>query len=439
MNPLTTPVDLVVTGAQVMDSDGTFSVAQVHVSGGRIVAVDRGPRGVGAAGAALPGGAPSGAPGGAQVVEAGGRWLIPGIVDCHTHLGWTTFLPDDEPDEPEPDAPESDEPEPGRSGAPGSGRVDDARARRRARVAPALAATLRAGVTSARDAGGAEAELRDEVAAGLLLGPRLAVAVEILTAEARGGSGGATGEWSSTGSGDVERLRERVRDLVDRGADWIKLMATGGVMAPAGTELESAFSEEEITAVVDEARAHGVRVMVHAWGGPAVTHAIAAGAASIEHGIFLTRAQAVAGAARGTVLVPTLAIYAEVAQMAERGELPASVLNRTRRVVAAHPVAVQTARDAGMRVALGSDFGTSEQHGLNLVEIDHLALAGLGAREALLAATRNGAELLGTGSGLLEVGAVFDAVLLDSDPGDTGIFHRPDVVVAVYQDGQKVH
>ena len=172
--------------------------------------------------------------------------------------------------------------------------------------------------------------------------------------------------------------------------------------------------------------------------GAAITHAIAAGAASIEHGIFLTAEQAQAGAARGTVLVPTLAIYAEVLRMAERGELPARVLERTRRVVAVHPVAVATAQEAGMRVALGSDFGTSAQHGRNLVEIDHLARAGLGGAGALLAATRNGAELLGRGSGVLDVGAVFDAVLLDGDPRVTEIFHRREAVVSVFQGGARV-
>ena len=376
MSPFTAPVDLVVRGAQVMESDGSFSLAQVHVAGARIVAVDRRP------------GTLDGAPGGATVVEAAGRWLIPGIVDCHTHLGWTTFLPDDEPGD----------------------------------LAPGLAATLAAGVTSARDAGGAGSGLRDEVAGGALPGPRLAVAIEMITAQ----------------TGGVGALRERVRALVDDGADWIKVMATGGVMAPAGTELESAFSAAEITAVVDQARALGVPVMVHAWGGDAVTHAIAAGAASIEHGIFLTPEQAAAGAAAGTALVPTLAIYAEVARMAERGALPGADLDRVRRIVAAHPRAVRTAHEAGMKVALGSDFGTSDQHGRNLVEIDHLARAGLGARGALLAATRTGAELLGTGTGLLEVGEVFDAVLLAEDPSEAGVFLRRETVVGVYQDGRAV-
>ncbi|WP_066462730.1 amidohydrolase family protein [Sanguibacter suarezii] len=403
MSTLPAAADLVVRGAQVMTSEGAFSPARIEVTGGRITRVDRGHDTTHG----------ETRPGGPVIVEAQDMWMIPGVVDCHTHLGWTTFLHDD-------DAHGHDDAD--GPGAPVAAQ-EAAWARRRAQVAPGLAATVAAGVTRARDAGGAEARLRDEVADGVLAGPRLTVAVEILTAE--------PGE-------DADDLRRRVSDLAGRGADWIKLMATGGVMAPAGSELESAFTRDQIVAAVDEARRRGVRVMVHAWGGPAITDAIEAGAASIEHGIFLTTEQAAAGAARGTVLVPTLAIYAEVAQMAERGELPPAAGERAARVVAAHPAAVRTAHEAGMAVALGSDFGTSAQHGRNLVEIDHLARAGLGPREALLAATRNGARLLGTGSGLLEVGEVFDAVLLGADPSDTSIFARPDVVVSVFQGGRAV-
>lgn len=412
MNSLPAPADLVVRGAQVMTGEGSFSPARLEVTGGRITRVDRGPDAE--THAETHGDTRRGGP---VVVEAQGLWMIPGVVDCHTHLGWTTFLHDDDHADDAHGNDDADGP-----GAPVAAE-EAAWVRRRAQVAPGLAATVAAGVTRARDAGGAEARLRDEVADGVLAGPRLAVAVEILTAE--------PGE-------DADDLRRRVRDLAGRGADWIKLMATGGVMAPAGSELESAFTRDQIVAAVDEARRRGVRVMVHAWGGPAITDAIDAGAASIEHGIFLTPEQAAAGAARGTVLVPTLAIYAEVAQMAERGELPPVAGERAARVVAAHPAAVRTAHAAGMAVALGSDFGTSAQHGRNLVEIDHLARAGLGPREALLAATRNGARLLGTGSGLLEVGEVFDAVLLGADPSDTSIFARPDVVVSVFQGGRAV-
>lgn len=394
---------LVVHGAQVMDGAGGFSPATVTARDGVVVSVERGPGPEGAAPpaphpqaavpatASRPGPPGTGAAGrpGASVttIDGTGLWLMPGVVDCHTHLGWTTFLPADDL--------AGDLPDP----------ADRARARL-ARLAPGLAATLRAGVTSVRDAGGAEAATRDAVASGQVLGPTMQTAVATITDEL---------------ARDPRALRARVRELVGRGAEWVKVIATGGVMSPDGAEDESPFDARDLRAVVDEAAGLGVRVMVHAWGGDALTHAVAAGVASVEHGMFLTERQAAEGAARGVVLVPTLAIYSEVAEMARRGELPERVRARAERVVEAHPRAVRRAVDAGMEIALGSDFGTTEQHGRNLVEIDHLARAGLGAVGALRAATQAGARLLGRGSGVVEAGQRLDAVLLARDPRDTAV------------------
>lgn len=474
---------LVVTGAQVMDRDGTFSPATVTVVGGTIVAVERGGTGVdgrptGGAGRGderVPGtlrhdvhsdattpedvqsdgarlgigrGASDGGPsqgaadrrrsGTVRRLDASGRWLIPGVVDCHTHLGWTTFLPedDDRDDDAETAAADRAEAAAGRiepsaavrTGAsaadrPASSAADRADAALLSRAAPGLAATLRAGVTSVRDAGGAASAIRDALVAGRLVGPQMQTAVATITDEL---------------ARDPAALRARVRSLVAEGADWIKVVATGGVMAPDGSEDESPFDERDLRAVVDEAAGLGVRVMVHAWGGDALTHSIAAGAASVEHGMFLTKRQADAGAARGVVLVPTLAIYSEVAEMARRGELPERVRARASRVVEAHPRAVRRAVEAGMTVAMGSDFGTTDQHGRNLTEIDHLAAAGLGAAGALVAATQAGARLLGRGTGMLEPDQVFDAVLLTRDPTDTAVLRDARTVETVFLGGAAV-
>jgi imidazolonepropionase-like amidohydrolase len=332
-------------------------------------------------------------------VDLAGHWLMPGVVDCHSHVSWNDFHSADR------DAATDDQ--------------------RHQGAVSALGATIRAGVTSVRDAGGATAELRDAVARGEIAGPQLQISVAMIDNAERGG---------------VEHVRRRVRDVLDAGAGWVKLVATGGVMAPEGTELDSNFGPAEFQVAVDEANRVGAHVMVHAWGGDAIRDAIAAGVSSIEHGMFLSMDDAQLAAAAGVTLVPTLTIYSEVNEMVRQGSLPAYILERTERVAAAHPVAVRLARDAGMRIALGSDFGTSAQHGRNLTEIAALARAGLGTEAALLAATTEGAQLLGEGDrrGRIAPGFIFDAIVLRRDPSDVAVFEQPDTVSAVFQGGRAV-
>lgn len=371
--------DLVITGAAVMGPTGSFDDGiSVVVRDGVVAAVGRDiPRGL-------------------EVVDLAGHWLMPGVHDCHSHVFWNQFHAAD------------------RERLPLTYRT--------AAAARSLEATLRAGVTSVRDAGGADAGLRDAVRDGLLVGPRLAISIEIIDGD------------SVTGADD---MRRRVREVVAAGATWVKLAATRGVMGPEGTELEATLDADELRAAVAEASAGGARVMVHAWGGPAVTDAIAAGVASIEHAIFLTEEQAQAAVAADVTIVPTLEVYREVHALALAGALPDFVVERTERVARAHPESVRMARAAGVRIALGSDFASPDQHGRNLEEIAALAEAGLGIEGALVAATRAGAGLLAeTGvRGAIEPGAVFDAVVLGREPSHPEVFRDRSAVTGVYLAG----
>ncbi|MET3803382.1 imidazolonepropionase-like amidohydrolase [Nakamurella sp. UYEF19] len=178
--------------------------------------------------------------------------------------------------------------------------------------------------------------------------------------------------------------------------------------------------------------------MVHALGGPAIGTAVAAGARSIEHGIWLTEADAADMAAAGAFLVPTLGIYRHLAaQAAIPGSLPPAA---TARAIAAGQTlveAVRIARAAGVPIALGTDFAHRDMHGRNLGEITELVGAGLSPVQALLAATANGADLCGVGdvTGRLTVGRRLDAIVLDVDPSDPEIFTDPDSVGEVFLRG----
>lgn len=325
------------------------------------------------------------------------RWLIPGLVDAHLHAAWHRFDAPDRADE-DPDLVE--------------------RETRRA-----LRATLRAGVTSVRDAGG----LRTERSSGRPTGaaPRVQTSVSMLDRAAVDRAGG---------------MARAVAGVLEAGAQWIKLVATASVMSPPGARLEPAFERAEIAEAVRAGAAVGAEVMVHAWGGPAIDDAIEVGTASIEHGIFLTDAQARRAAEHGLTLVPTLRIYRLVQAMIASGELPAALRRRVDEAVGAHPEAVRRARDAGLRIALGTDYGTREQHGTNRLEFDALVSVGLTPAEALVAATRSGAELLrrvdpGAPSGRIAVGEIADALILTRDPSAPGALSGPDAIAAIVLGG----
>jgi imidazolonepropionase-like amidohydrolase len=235
-----------------------------------------------------------------------------------------------------------------------------------------------------------------------------------------------------------DAMRRVVRSVLRAGADWVKLAATGGVMSPTDEPEVAELTPDEIGIAVYEARRKGRHVMAHANGGEGLDNAVRAGVRSIEHGIFLTEQQAAEMAAEGCWLVPTLAIIHDVISWAENGQLGVA---STRKALALKPhlgTAVAIAKAYGVKIALGTDFISRDQHGRNLAEIAYLCQAGLALEEALLTATRSSAELCGVAEtrGRLAPGFSFDAVVLDEEPRDPAIFLEPSVVRGVFLDGE---
>jgi imidazolonepropionase-like amidohydrolase len=324
--------------------------------------------------------------------------MIPGVYDCHCHITWNDFHHDQ--------------------------RDRKSEQQRAAETAAALLATLRGGVTSLRDAGGADARVRAAVDTGRLPGPRLQISVDMIGAAQ---------------AGTADTMRGHVESALAKGAQWIKLVATAGSATPGDAVLQSNFSESEIRTAVETARAGGARVMMHTWGGDSADWAIEHGVASIEHGIYLTAAQVAAAAAAGLTLVPTLTIYRHVRDMVLAGELEGVKFDRIVDVIAAHERVIGLADDLGLPLCTGSDYTTPRQHGTNLVEIAALIRAGLPPSAALLAATANGARLMNDPAGG-QIAPAFraDAVLLSADPTDPATFEDPRSVAAVIKDGQVI-
>ncbi len=378
---------MVFRGGRVFDGTGSDPApADVVVEDGRIVDV----------GSALDGD---------ESTDLAGRTILPGLFDCHTHVTIS--------------------------------HVDLWRAAQQPfslafyQAAHNLAATLRIGITSIRDAGGADLGIRQAVDDGLIAGPRMQISLVMLSQ-----TGGHGDDWYPSGaeipfmiphpgrpSGLVDgpdEMRHKVRELVRMGADVIKVATSGGVLSPRDDPRHAHFRPAELEVLVEEATAAGIFVMAHAQGGDGIKNAVRAGIRSIDHGIFLDDEGIELMKAHGTWFVPTLVAPQGVIDAADAGvPLPPAVVDKARAVVEIHRSAFQRAVEAGVRIAMGTDSGVTP-HGRNLRELQLMADGGMPPAAVLEATTRSAAQLLGVDGqrGTVEAGKLADLVVVSGDPYD---------------------
>ncbi|MBM3958081.1 MAG: amidohydrolase family protein, partial [Gemmatimonadetes bacterium] len=358
----------VITGATLIDGTGRDPVTNASIAiddEGRISEVGRLPR----------------LPRGAEVIDAAGRTVMPGLIDCHVHL----FI-DIRPMQEE-------------ASTPLTLKVFEAAANARA--------TLDGGVTTVRDAGGAPLGFKLAVERGLIPGPRTLISVLFLSQT--GGHGDSTlpsgvrlsfglpigrvPEWPECICDGVDDVRRGVRSMLRAGADFIKMMTTGGVMSPSDEPDATQFAREEISAMVQEAHAHGKTCMSHAQGTQGIRNAVECGVESIEHGVYLDEPTAAEMARRGTFLVPTL--QAANAVLKREEEQPGSVLpqslRKVREILEVHTAATRMAIEMGVKVAMGTDAGVGK-HGTNAEEVRLLVETGMTPMQAIVAATKTASE-----------------------------------------------
>ncbi|WP_306249713.1 amidohydrolase family protein [Parvularcula sp. IMCC14364] len=293
--------------------------------------------------------------------------------------------------------------------------------------------TLMAGFTTVRDVGAGTGDaifaLRDATANGWVSGPRIFASGA--TISVTGGHGDGTQGYrddiahmfkasGNSGTCDgVESCRRAVREQVRRGADHIKLTATGGVLSntAAGTEVQ--FFEDELKAIMDTAHSMGRKVTAHAHGKNGIDAALEAGVDSIEHGTYLDPESVRLFRRSGAYLVPTLLAGQTVVEIAES---PNSFLTppQRKKSLQVGPQMIEmarTAHDGGVKIAFGTDSGVS-RHGDNAREFELLVKAGMTPAEAVYSATVAGADNLGMSDslGTLRPGKLGDLIAVDGNP-----------------------
>jgi imidazolonepropionase-like amidohydrolase len=316
------------------------------------------------------------------------------------------------------------------------------------RVVENMRRTLACGITTVRDAAGADAGMRLAVEEGSLVGPRMQISVTMLSMT--GGHNdpwlrsGATSAWSQPYPGmpsgvcdGVEGVAAKVREVVRAGADVIKIASSGGFLSPGDDPRQPNFSEAEVESIVRTAADLGRWVMSHAHGPEGIKRAVRAGVRSIDHGTFLDDEGIELMLEKGTWLVPTLTAGDTTEAIAENPQVSQAVREKMRALGRPELEAFRRAAAAGVRVAMGTDCPVAP-HGTNLRELELMASHGFTPEQALVAATSSAAQLMGLEEelGTLAPGKIADVVVVDGDPFDFETL--ADRIEQVWKEGTRV-
>jgi imidazolonepropionase-like amidohydrolase len=341
----------------------------------------------------------------ATIIDLQGRFLLPGLIDCHVHLS-------------------------GRRTMDTRTEVFTSPGLMTARAVADAWALLDSGFTTVRDAGGRTAlAIRDAITEGSILGPRVLCAGPFV--EPTGGADDMSfvpEEWSHMpGFGGpmlangADECREAVRRVLRLGADFIKTCNSGGSFVHERALIERPeWSAEEIRAIGDEAHRKGARLAVHAHLPAHIREAVEAGADTIEHGTLVDEQCARLMAERGIFLVPTFLALHRMAREGDRLGQPAWSVAQARTLAAGHHESVRIALAAGTPIAMGTDCSgfPAGRMGENARELRHMVDAGMTPMQAIVAATSGAARAIGLSAeiGSLESGKHADLVAAASDP-----------------------
>ena len=368
-------------------------------------------------------------PAGATILDAAGRTVLPGFIDTHVH---------------------------------GTYRARDMRQHllntptyNVLKSIEVLRETIACGITTARDMGGADAGFREAIKEGLIDGPRLLISLGMISQ-----TGGHGDYWLPAGmriqkrawlphtvADGVDEIRRLVRELLMRGADFIKLCATGGITSVTDSWDEPQFTIEEIKTAVSEAAAKGKRVAVHAEGIAGIRNAVASGIHSLEHGWFLDEPCIDQMIANGTWWVPTLALVPlSVEQRRKNKDWASQQLGqedvKDAQIYALMQTQIPIWKEAvrrGVKVAMGTDQSHRLLVGENMVELRFMVeWLGMSPMDVIVASTTRAAECIEQPNlDALKAGCKADVLVIDGDPLDNiRILEERDRLHLVMKDGK---
>ena len=345
-----------------------------------------------------------GAPSDGPVVDWSTQWVLPGLIDMHTHLA-------------------GDIQGSGVADPLISSEADDALA-----GAANASRTLRAGFTSVRDVGSwrafTDVALRNAINKGLIEGPRMAVVGAYITAP--GGGGTITGLADDVGIPpsmtrgvvkDEAEMRDKARDILRHKVDWLKLIATGAVLTVGTEPGQPELTEAEMRIAVEEAKKYGVKVTAHAHGAEGAKMAIRAGVASIEHGSLLDAEALDMMKKAGVYLVADIYNGDYIEEVATHDGWPEETLRKNRETTDTQREVFRLATKKGVKIAYGTDAGVYP-NGLNARQFRNMVKYGLTPMQAIQSATLWAADLIGWPKqvGAISTGHWADMVAVSSDP-----------------------
>jgi imidazolonepropionase-like amidohydrolase len=353
--------------------------------------------------------------GNAQTIPMDGQVLLPGFIDSHVHL-----CMDASPD-------------------PMISALTESHTITALKAANFAKQTLLAGVTSVRDMGGKDGidlGLKQAIHYGLVPGPRMLASGKLICMT--GGHGWQMGLEVN----GVDEVRRAAREQIKAGVDIVKLMATGGVLTPGVEPGSEQLTEDELRAGVEEAHKAGKRTATHAMGTRGILNALRAGIDSIEHGVYLDEQAVALMKEKEIPLIPTCSALFNILGKGTEAGIPAFAVEKTLKVKPFHLESLRMAHAAGVRIAMGTDAGTPfNRHGENLGELIFLMDCGFSPMEAIEAATRLAARVLGWENelGTVEEGKLADLVLVAGNPlDDMQILRNRESIRLVMKNGKQV-